>query len=141
MKVKIGEIINVYPVVMKASFAKMSGKAKLQMVHIIKALKPYFDGFTSLREEAIKKFADDDYKAAIEKVNKSSDYPKGEVDDALKIVRTSDEAFARFVTEETEKEVEIEIERLSEDDFATLLEGSKDLTPNELVMLSELIEL
>ena len=37
MKVKVGEIVNVYPVIMKSSFAKMNGKAKLGMVRIIKA--------------------------------------------------------------------------------------------------------
>ena len=34
MKVKIGEIVNVYPLIMKSSFEKMSGKAKYQMIQM-----------------------------------------------------------------------------------------------------------
>ena len=139
MKVKVGEIINVYPVIMKSSFAKMNGKAKLGMVRIIKAMKPVASEFEEVRQEAIKKLAGEDYQEAIKKVQNPKDYSEDEVKEALKVAKTSDDAYSKFVQEECEKEVEVEFELLKEDDFESLLEGSKDLTPQELMMLSELI--
>lgn len=139
MKVKIGEIVNCYPVIMKSSLSKMNGKAKLQMLKIIKVLKPIAIGFEDSRKEAVERLADDAYKAAIEKVNKPNDYKEDEVKEALKVVKTSDEAYNKFMQEESEKEVDVDYELLKEDDFEALLEGSKDLTPQELMMLSELI--
>lgn len=139
MKVKVGEIVNVYPVIMKSSFAKMNGKAKLGMVRIIKAMKPIVSEFEEVRQDAIKKLAGEDYQEAIKKVQNPKDYSEDEVKEALKVAKTSDDAYSKFVQEECEKEVEIEFELLKEDDFESLLEGSKDLTPQELMMLSELI--
>lgn len=139
MKVKVGEIVNVYPVIMKSSFAKMNGKAKLGMVRIIKAMKPVASEFEEVRQEAIKKLAGEDYQEAIKKVQNPKDYSEDEVKEALKVAKTSDDAYSKFVQEECEKEVEVEFELLKEDDFESLLEGSKDLTPQELMMLSELI--
>jgi len=139
MKVKVGEIVNVYPVIMKSSFAKMNGKAKLGMVRIIKAMKPVASEFDEVRQEAIKKLAGEDYQEAIKKVQNPKDYSEEEVKEALKVAKTSDDAYSKFVQEECEKEVEVEFELLKEDDFESLLEGSKDLTPQELMMLSELI--
>lgn len=139
MKVKIGEIVNCYPVIMKSSLSKMNGKAKLQMLKIIKILKPIAIGFEDSRKEAVERLADDAYKAAIEKVNKPNDYKEDEVKEALKVVKTSDEAYNKFMQEESEKEVEVDYELLDEENFEALLEGSKDLMPQELMMLSELI--
>lgn len=139
MKVKIGEIVNCYPVIMKSSLSKMNGKAKLQMLKIIKVLKPIAIGFEDSRKEAVERLADDAYKAAMEKVNKPNDYKEDEVKEALKVVKTSDEAYNKFMQEESEKEVEVEYELLDEENFEALLEGSKDLMPQELMMLSELI--
>lgn len=139
MKVKIGEIVNCYPVIMKSSLSKMSGKAKLQMLRIIKVLKPVAIGFEDNRKEAVDRLADDAYKAAVEKVNKPKDYNEDDVREALKIVKASDEAYARYMQEESEKEIDVDYELLSEEDFEALLEGSKDLMPQELMMLSELI--
>lgn len=139
MKVKIGEIVNVYPVIMKSSFSKMSGKAKLGMVRIIKVMKPIASEFEEVRQDAIKKLAGEDYQEAIKKVQNPKDYSEDEVKEALKVAKTSDDAYSKFVQEECEKEVEVEFELLKEDDFESLLEGSKDLTPQELMMLSELI--
>lgn len=139
MKIKIGEIVNVYPVIMKSSFAKMNGKAKLGMVRIIKAMKPVASEFEEVRQDAIKKLAGEDYQEAIKKVQNPKDYSEDEVKEALKVAKTSDDAYSKFVQEECEKEVEVEFELLKEDDFESLLEGSKDLTPQELMMLSELI--
>lgn len=139
MKVKVGEIVNVYPVIMKSSFAKMNGKAKLGMVRIIKVMKPVASEFEEVRQEAIKKLAGEDYQEAIKKVQNPKDYSEDEVKEALKVAKTSDDAYSKFVQEECEKEVEVEFELLKEDDFESLLEGSKDLTPQELMMLSELI--
>lgn len=139
MKVKIGEIVNCYPVIMKSSLSKMNGKAKLQMLKIIKVLKPIAIGFEDSRKEAVERLADDAYKAAIEKVNKPNDYKEDEVKEALKVVKTSDEAYNKFMQEESEKEVDVEYELLDEENFEALLEGGKDLTPQELMMLSELI--
>lgn len=139
MKVKVGEIVNVYPVIMKSSFSKMNGKAKLGMVRIIKAMKPVASEFEEVRQEAIKKLAGEDYQEAIKKVQNPKDYSEDEVKEALKVAKTSDDAYSKFVQEECEKEVEVEFELLKEDDFESLLEGSKDLTPQELMMLSELI--
>lgn len=139
MKVKIGEIVNCYPVIMKSSLSKMNGKAKLQMLKIIKVLKPIAIGFEDSRKEAVERLADDAYKAAVEKVNKPNDYKEDEVKEALKVVKTSDEAYNKFMQEESEKEVDVEYELLDEENFEALLEGSKDLTPQELMMLSELI--
>ena len=139
MKVKVGEIVNVYPVIMKSSFAKMNGKAKLGMVRIIKAMKPVVSEFEEVRQDAVKKLAGEDYQEAIKKVQNPKDYSEDEVKEALKVAKTSDDAYSKFVQEECEKEVEVEFELLKEDDFESLLEGSKDLTPQELMMLSELI--
>ena len=139
MKVKVGEIVNVYPVIMKSSFAKMNGKAKLGMVRIIKAMKPVASEFEEVRQDAIKKLAGEDYQEAIKKVQNPKDYSEDEVKEALNVAKTSDDAYSKFVQEECEKEVEVEFELLKEDDFESLLEGSKDLTPQELMMLSELI--
>ena len=139
MKVKVGEIVNVYPVIMKSSFAKMNGKAKLGMVRIIKAMKPVASEFEEVRQDAIKKLAGDDYQQALPKVQKPNDYKEDEVKEALKVVKASDEAYAKFMQEECEKEVEVDYQMLKEDDFEALLEGSKDLTPQELMLLSELI--
>lgn len=139
MKVKIGEIVNCYPVIMKSSLSKMNGKAKLQMLKIIKALKPIAIGFEDSRKEAVERLADDAYKAAMEKVNKPNDYKEDEVKEALKVVKTSDEAYNKFMQEESEKEVDVDYELLDEENFEALLEGSKDLMPQELMMLSELI--
>ena len=139
MKVKIGEIVNCYPVIMKSSLSKMNGKAKLQMLKIIKVLKPIAIGFEDSRKEAGERLADDAYKAAMEKVNKPNDYNEDEVKEALKVVKTSDEAYNKFMQEESEKEVDVEYELLDEENFEALLEGSKDLMPQELMMLSELI--
>lgn len=139
MKVKIGEIVNCYPVIMKSSLSKMNGKAKLQMLKIIKVLKPIAIGFEDSRKEAVERLADDAYKAAIVKVNKPNDYKEDEVKEALKVVKTSDEAYNKFMQEESEKEVDVEYELLDEENFEALLEGSKDLMPQELMMLSELI--
>lgn len=139
MKVKVGEIVNVYPVIMKSSFSKMNGKAKLGMVRIIKVMKPIVSEFEEVRQDAIKKLAGEDYQEAIKKVQNPKDYSEDEVKEALKVAKTSDDAYSKFVQEECEKEVEVEFELLKEDDFESLLEGSKDLTPQELMMLSELI--
>lgn len=139
MKVKIGEIVNCYPVIMKSSLSKMNGKAKLQMLKIIKILKPIAIGFEDSRKEAVERLADDAYKAAMEKVNKPNDYKEDEVKEALKVVKTSDEAYNKFIMEESEKEVDVDYELLDEENFEALLEGSKDLMPQELMMLSELI--
>lgn len=139
MKVKIGEIVNCYPVIMKSSLSKMNGKAKLQMLKIIKVLKPIAIGFEDSRKEAVERLADDAYKAAMEKVNKPNDYNEDEVKEALKVVKTSDEAYNKFMQEESEKEVDVDYELLDEENFEALLEGSKDLMPQELMMLSELI--
>lgn len=139
MKVKIGEIVNCYPVIMKSSLSKMNGKAKLQMLKIIKVLKPIAIGFEDSRKEAVERLADDAYKATMKKVNKPNDYKEDEVKEALKVVKTSDEAYNKFMQEESEKEVDVEYELLDEENFEALLEGSKDLMPQELMMLSELI--
>lgn len=139
MKVKIGEIVNCYPVIMKSSFAKMDGKAKLRMVRIIKALMPIVSDFEGVRKAAVEKLAGEDYQKAIVRVKNPNDYKEDEVKEALKIVKASDEAYNKFMTEESGKAVEVDYELLKEDDFEALLEGSKDLMPQELMMLSELI--
>lgn len=139
MKVKIGDVVNVYPVIMKASFEKMSGKAKLKMIHVIKSLKPVTKSFGDVREDAVKKLAGQDYQDALKKVRQPNDYKEEDVKEALKVVQASDEAYAKFIREETEKEIEVDYEMLDEEDFTALLEGSKDLTPQELMLLSELI--
>lgn len=138
-KVKIGEIVNVYPLIMKSSFEKMSGKAKFQMIQIIKAFKEPARSFEELRQDAVRKLAGEDYQQSLEKVRKPNDFQEDEVKEALKVVKTSDEAYAKFIQEESEKEVEVDYQMLKEDDFEALLEGSKDLTPQELMLLSELI--
>ena len=139
MKVKIGEIVNVYPLIMKSSFEKMSGKAKYQMIQIIKAFKEPARTFEELRQDAVRKLPGEDYQQSLEKVRKPNDYKEDEVKEALKVVKTSDEAYAKFMQEESEKEVEVDYQMLKEDDFEALLDGSKDLSPQELLLLSELI--
>lgn len=138
-KVKIGEIVNVYPLIMKSSFEKMSGKAKFQMIQIIKAFKEPARSFEELRQDAVRKLAGEDYQQSLEKVRKPNDFQEDEVKEALKVVKASDEAYAKFMQEECEKEVEVDYQMLKEDDFEALLEGSNNLTPQELMLLSELI--
>lgn len=140
MKVKLGDIASVYPLLMKSSWSKMSGKAKHRMICILQAIKPHFNEFNGLREDTVKKLAGEDYQEAVRKIqNPPADLPEKEKDEALKLVRSSDEAYAKFMQETAAKEVEVDYQMLGEEDFEALLDGSKDLSPQELLLLSELI--
>ena len=144
------EITNIYAVLNEAKLTKMEDADKFKVIKALRVIKPVAKGYEDFVEEAKNKLKADDHDKMTEKAlawNKDNQGKKvGELTQVqIDELNTINTYFAEYnnrvetcLKEEAEKEVELTIDKLSEEAFGKLV-ASNDWTCGQIMALSDAV--
>lgn len=152
--IKTSEVLAAYNVLNSAKYGNLDDKDKIKVWKIARKLKPIatkFDEDSKDAAEKMKPEMDGGFEAMLEKAQKYENMlrdnkadmkkaPMGaaEYDKFVKDFKAYNKLVGDTIKEFAEKEVEVEIDTLSEDSFGKLM-ASNDWTMEQVVSLSEIV--
>lgn len=145
MKLAVKDVIGVYGSLDAAHMGKMSGKAQVKLVKIVRKLKGLVTPFVEAEKDAREKLKGEDHAKMEEMAKKWNEEGRDctlTVEDRKKVLAYFDE-YKKNVDEslkdELEKEYDVELEKLTEEEFECLLE-SNEFTVNQIIAIEDLIK-
>lgn len=131
MKLVVKDVVDVYVRLDAANMGKMSGKAQIKLVKIVRKLKGLVTPFFEAEKDAREKLKGEDHAKMEEMMKKWGEEGRDctlTVEDRRKVLAYFDE-YKKNVDEslkdEWEKEHEVELEKLTEEEFERLLERNE----------------
>lgn len=131
MKLVVKDVLGVYGRLDEAKMEKMSGKAQVKLVKILRKLKGLITPFVEAEKDAREKLKGEDHAKMEEMAKKWNEEGRNctlTVEDRRKVLAYFDE-YKKNVDEslkdEWEKEHEVELEKLTEEEFECLLESNE----------------
>ena len=144
------EITNIYVVLNEAKLTKMDDADKFKVIKILRVIKPVAKGYEDFVEDVKNKLKADDHDKMTEKAqawNKDNQGKKVNelTQEQIDELNTINTYFAEYnkrvencLKEESEKEVELTIDKLSEEAFSKLV-ASNDWTCGQIMALSDAV--
>lgn len=119
---KLKSIIAAYKALGEAKVTKLEASEVLKIVKVRKAMRPYAEDYDAFLKDCQEKFQPKNFEEIQEKVQKwdsISDEEKKEVNKALVEYNNS---INSAILEEIEKDIEVNVEKLSEDSLTKMLQ-------------------
>lgn len=146
--VKIQTIVNVYPVLDKASLGKMEVTDRFAFIKALRPMKKANADFSDFREDAVARLKPEDYDKIAEEVQKFNSMNEEEREAALHNEETLNALKAngefnmnieKCLRDELDKEVELEFAPLSEDAFGKLMESNSNWEAGFVMTLEDIL--
>lgn len=139
---KKAEILLIYELMKTAKLTKMEDIDKLKVIKILKEIKSIVRDFDNFKKEILEKLKDDDYDSMFKKLQKWQQEGKNTIltsDEQLKInkyFQTYNNQILKCVKEEAEKDIELNMIKLTDESFKKLI-ASNDWSIEQSLTLYE----
>lgn len=138
MEIKVKEIIDAYRVLKEVKVNSLSSEAAIGVWKDLKTMRPICKEYDETVEEMRESFNDDTFKENQKKANQL--YKEGKSSETLnKYFSELNEKFNKFIQDELDKTVDIELERISEDELIKAV-ASANLSFDSMNMLDIIIK-
>lgn len=138
MEIKVKEIIDAYRVLKEVKVNSLSNEAAIGVWKDLKTMRPICKDYDETVDEMRESFNDDTFKENQKKANQLSKEGKGS-ETLDKYFRELNEKFNKFIQDELDKTVDIELEHISEDELIKAV-ASTNLNFDSLNMLEIIIK-
>lgn len=142
MELSVKDIIDVYPLLDAASTTKMSGKAQVKLVKIVRKLKGIVAPYKEYVKDAAEKLKGDNHAEMEALVNEWKDKGTLDKDNQDKVVayyKEYNQKLDESLQDEFEELHEVDFEKLTEDEYEQLLESNK-WSVNQIIAIEDLIK-
>ena len=148
MKTTIEKVANVYPLLDKAKYTKMENADRKALIKAMRPMKKTAADFNDFREDAIKRLRPENFDKIAELIDKfntlSQEERKAAIADpeyqkALKVNGEYNTAINDCLSEEFDKEIELDFTPLTEDAVDRLLDSNTDWTIGQAMAVEELL--
>ena len=145
MKTTTAKVANVYPLLDKAKYTKMENADRKAL---IKAMRPLKKVSADFREDAIKRLRPENFDKIAELIDKFNTLPQEErkvaiadpeYQKAFKVNGEYNTAINDCLSEEFDKEIELDFTPLTEDAVDRLLDSNTDWTVGQAMAVEELL--
>ena len=138
MEIKVKEIIDAYRVLKEVKVNSLSSEAAIGVWKDLKTMRPICKEYDETVEEMRESFNDETFKENQKKANQLSKEGKGS-ETLDKYFRELNEKFNKFIQDELDKTVDVELEHISEDELIKAV-ASANLSFDSMNMLEIIIK-
>lgn len=138
MEIKVKEIIDAYRVLKEVKVNSLSSEAAIGVWKDLKTMRPICKDYDETVEEMRESFNDETFKENQKKANQLSKEGKGS-ETLDKYFRELNEKFNKFIQDELDKTVDVELEHISEDELIKAV-ASANLSFDSMNMLEIIIK-
>lgn len=114
---KLGKLVDIYKALKEAKVTEIEVSERLVIVKIMKAARPFADEFDNFVNDLREKFKTQNTDVIVQKIHQNKGLTESEVEEFMKFNTPVSTAIA----EEREREVEVELPRLSEESVVKLI--------------------
>lgn len=118
---KVGKIVNAFRALEKATVSDLTAEERISVVKAMKAMRTTTKEFESFVEDMREKFKSENLEAIIRKIQEG----KGLTEDEVKTFNEYNIPVSAAIREEEEKEVELDIPKVSEDAIIKMIGENK----------------
>lgn len=118
---KVGKIVNAYRALEKATVSDLTAEERISVVKAMKAMRTTTKEFESFVVDLREKFKSENLEAIIRKIQEG----KGLTEDEVKTFNEYNIPVSAAIREEEEKEVELDIPKVSEDAIIKMIGENK----------------
>lgn len=118
---KVGKIVNAYRALEKATVSDLTAEERISVVKAMKAMRTTTKEFESFVEDLREKFKSENLEAIIRKIQEG----KGLTEDEVKTFNEYNIPVSAAIREEEDKEVELDIPKVSEDAIIKMIGENK----------------
>ena len=118
---KVGKIVNAYRALEKATVSDLTAEERISVVKSMKAMRTTTKEFESFVEDLREKFKNETLEAIIRKIQEG----KGLTEDEVKTFNEYNIPVSAAIREEEEKEVNLDIPKVSEDAIVKMIGENK----------------
>lgn len=118
---KVGKIVNAYRALEKATVSDLTAEERISVVKAMKAMRTTTKEFESFVEDLREKFKNENLEAIIRKIQEG----KGLTEDEVKTFNEYNIPVSAAIREEEEKEVNLDIQKVSEDAIIKMIGENK----------------
>ena len=118
---KVGKIVNAYRALEKATVSDLTAEERIAVVKAMKAMRNTTKEFESFVEDLREKFKNETLEAIIRKIQEG----KGLTEDEVKTFNEYNIPVSSAIREEEEKEVNLDIPKVSEDAIVKMIGENK----------------
>lgn len=118
---KVGKIVNAYRALEKATVSDLTAEERISVVKAMKAMRTTTKEFESFVEDLREKFKSENLEAIIRKIQEG----KGLTEDEVKTFNEYNIPVSAAIREEEEKEVNLDIPKVSEDTIIKMIGENK----------------
>lgn len=118
---KVGKIVNAFRALEKATVSDLTAEERISVVKAMKAMRTTTKEFESFVEDLREKFKSENLEAIIRKIQEG----KGLTEDEVKTFNEYNIPVSAAIREEEEKEVELDIPKVSEDAIIKMIGENK----------------
>ena len=138
MEIKVKEIIDAYRVLKEVKVNSLSSEAAIGVWKDLKTMRPICKDYDETVEEMRESFNDETFKENQKKANQLS--KEGKASETLdKYFRELNEKFNKFIQDELDKTVDVELEYINEDELIKAV-ASTNLSFDSMNMLEVIIK-
>lgn len=118
---KVGKIVNAYRALEKATVSDLTAEERISVVKAMKVMRATTKEFESFVEDLREKFKSENLEAIIRKIQEG----KGLTEDEVKTFNEYNIPVSAAIREEEDKEVELDIPKVSEDAIIKMIGENK----------------
>ena len=118
---KVGKIVNAFRALEKATVSDLTAEERISVVKAMKAMRTTTKEFESFVEDLREKFKNENLEAIIRKIQEG----KGLTEDEVKTFNEYNIPVSSAIREEEEKEVNLDIPKVSEDAIVKMIGENK----------------
>ena len=118
---KVGKIVNAFRALEKATVSDLTAEERISVVKAMKAMRTTTKEFESFVEDLREKFKSENLEAIIRKIQEG----KGLTEDEVKTFNEYNIPVSAAIREEEDKEVELDIPKVSEDAIIKMIGENK----------------
>lgn len=119
---KLKSIIAAYKALGEAKVTKLESSEVLKIVKARKAMRPYIEDYDAFLKDCQEKFQPKNFEEIQEKVQKWDSLTDEEKKSVNKVLVEYNNSINSAILEEIEKDIEVDVEKLSEDSLTKMLQ-------------------
>lgn len=142
MELSVKDIIGAYSLLDSAKMGKLSGKAQIKLVKIVRKLKGIVSPYKEYVKDAAEKLKGDNHaemEALVKEWNDKGSLDKDNQDKMKAYWKEFNQKLDESLKDEFEKSHQIEFEKLSEEEFEQLI-ASNEFSVNQIIAIEDLIK-
>lgn len=136
--IKTDNIVSVFRAINQAKLSKLDTAEKFAVIKAARAIKPTAANFDDFVKDAREKLEPDNFAEIQEKMNDFNKLTDNEKNEVNSVVTKLNQDLQKCAEDELNKEVEIEIEALS-DEIISKLADSNDFTVETILMIQDVL--